>query len=103
MAEPAQVRIVERPQVGYAVFQSRHPLNPHAKGKALIFGRIDAAILQYLRVDHAAAEDLEPIAAGADLQLAAGARAPDIDLGRRLGKREIARAKSDREVVDAEI
>ena len=31
---------------------------------------------------HAAAEDFEPVAAGADLQLAAGARAADVDFGR---------------------
>ena len=40
---------------------------------------------QHLRVDHAAAEDLEPVAAGADLQFAAFARAADIEIGRGLG------------------
>ena len=55
-----------------------------------------------LRMHHAAAEDFQPIAAGADLQLAARARAADIDLGRGLGEREIARAEAHRQVVDIE-
>src|SRR6516162_964256 len=102
MPQPAQIRIIEGAHVGDPVFEHRHALDPHPKRKALIFGRIDAAILQYPRVDHAAPEDLEPIAAGADLELAALTRAADIDLGRRLGEREIARAKADRQVVDRE-
>src|SRR5437660_802092 len=73
--EPAQIGFVEGAEIGDAVFQHRHPLDSHPEGKALIFLGIDAAIAQYLRVNHAAAEDLQPIAAGADLQLAALARA----------------------------
>src|ERR1700758_748926 len=102
MTEPAQVGIVEGAQIGNAVFQHCHPFDPHSESKALIFGGIDAAILQHLRVDHAAAEDLEPITAGADLPLAAGARAADIDFSRRLGEREITRTKTDGKVVDPE-
>src|SRR6202011_858913 len=60
-----------------------------------------AAILQHLWVHHPAAEDFEPVAAGADLQFAALARAADVDFGRRLGEREIARAEADRQVVEA--
>src|SRR5271166_991806 len=53
-------------------------------------------------MDHAAAEDLEPVGAGADLQFAALARAADIDLGRWFGEREIARAEAHRQVVETE-
>ena len=55
-----------------------------------------------LRMHHAAAEDFEPVAAGADLQFAALARAADIDLGRGLGEREIARPEAHRQIVDIE-
>src|SRR5260370_1584217 len=100
IAEPAQIRIIEGSHIGDSVFQHRHPLDSHAKGKALIFGRVDAAVFQYLRVDHAAAEDLEPIASGPDLELAALARATDVHLGRGFGEWEIARAKAYRQVVE---
>src|ERR1700745_1733460 len=102
MTEPAQIGFVKSSQIGNAVFEHCDPLDPHTKGKALIFGGVDATIYQHLWVDHAAAEDLQPITAGADLQLATGARAADIDLGRRLGKREVAGPEADRQVVHAE-
>src|SRR5205809_779501 len=45
-AHPAQNGIGEGPQLGDGVFQHRHPLDPHAEGKALILGWIDPAIEQ---------------------------------------------------------
>src|SRR5262245_7846252 len=102
MPQPAQIRIVKGSEIGDAVFQHRDALYAHAKGKSLIFGRIDTTISQHLWVDHATAEDLEPVAARADLQLAALARAADIDFGRRLGERKIARAETHRQIVEAE-
>ena len=48
MPQPAQVGIVQRAQIGDAVFQHRHPLDPHAEGKALVLGGVDAAIAQHL-------------------------------------------------------
>src|SRR5882757_7672338 len=98
MLQPAQIGVVEGAQVGDAVFQHRRTLDPHAEGEALVAGGIDAAGLQHLRMDHAAAEDLEPVAVIAQLQLAALARTADIDLGRGLGEREEAGTEPDRQV-----
>src|SRR5689334_9821658 len=102
MPQPAQVGIVERAQVRDAVFQHCHALDSHAEGKALILGGVDAAVLQYLRVHHSAAEDLKPVAAGADLEFAGAARAADIDLGRGFGEWEVTRPKAHRQVLDTE-
>ena len=102
MAHPAQVAVIESAQVRNAVFQHRDPLDPHAEGKALIFLRIVSAIRQNARIDHARAENLQPVVAGPDLQPAAVTGAADIDLGRRLGEREIAGAEAHRQVVHAE-
>src|SRR5271165_5094182 len=74
MTQPSQIRIIKGAQIGDAVFEHRHPLDPHAKCKALKLRRVDAAILQYLGMNHAAAENLEPIAAGADFEPPALAR-----------------------------
>src|SRR5579875_2910404 len=88
MTEPAQVALVERAQIGDAVLQHRHALDPHAEGEALPLARIDPAIGEHLRVHHPAAEDLEPVAAAAEFaRLAVPA---DIDLHRGLGEGEIA-------------
>ena len=100
MLEPAQIGFVEGAEIRDAIFQHRHPLDPHPEGKALIFAGIDAAIAQYLRVHHAAAENFEPIPTGANLQFAALSRAADIDLGRGLGEREIARPETHRQILD---
>ena len=93
----------ESAQVGDAVLQHADPLQPHAEGEALPARGIDAAVLQHLRVDHAAAEDLQPVIAVTDAQRAAGARAADVDLGGRLGEREVAGAKAHRQVVEREV
>src|SRR5215472_2479844 len=102
MPQPPQIRLVKGPEIRDPVLQHRDALDPHAEGKALIFRRVDAAIPQHLRVHHAAAKDLEPVATGADLQFPACARAPDIDLGRGFGERKVARAEADRQIVETE-
>src|SRR3954447_5246366 len=102
MAQPAQVGIIECAQVRDAVFQHRHPLDPHAERKALILGRVDAAVLEYLRMNHTAAEDYEPMATGADLELTGAPRAADVILGRGFGEWEIARPEAYRQVVESE-
>ena len=100
MPEPAQIAVEEGAQIGDAVFEHGDALDPHAEGEALIDVGIEAAIGEHLGMDHAGAENLEPIAAGADLEAAAFARAADIDFGRRLGEGEIARAEAHRQMLD---
>ena len=77
------------------VAQHREALDAHAEGVALPARRVDAAGGQHVRVHHAAAEDLEP--AGLLADAAAGAvaeHALDVDLGRRLGEREVRRPEA---------
>src|SRR5277367_4959093 len=64
--DPAQVGVEEVAQVWQAVLQHRHPVEPHAPGEALIGLRVDAAVRQHVGVDHAAAEDFEPVVALAE-------------------------------------
>eukprot|EP01037_Dinobryon_pediforme_P006661 gene6661-6731_t len=100
MAEPAHVAFVKWAQVGDAVFEHRDALDAHAEGEALPLARVDAAVGENLGLDHAAAEDLEPVGAAADLAGFAGPA--DVDLHGGFGEREVGAAEADREVGDAE-
>src|SRR5437899_2834111 len=102
MPEPAEVAVVERAQIGDPVFQHRDALDPHAEGESLVDRGIDVAVLQHLRVHHAGAEDLQPVATGADLQPSALARAADVDLGRGLREGEVARAEAYGQIIHLE-
>ena len=64
---------------------------PMPKAKPCQIVRVDAGGGEHLGVDHAGAEDLEPVVAFADPELAAGEGAADVDLGRGLGEGEVAR------------
>ena len=55
-----------------------------------------------LRMDHAAAEHLHPASGPADHALALHQGVADIDLGRRLGEREVAGAQAQHDVVALE-
>src|SRR6185437_12375543 len=102
MAQPSQVRVEEAAQVGNAVLQHGDAVDAHAEGEALVHGGIEPAIGDHVGMHHARTEDLQPRIAGADAQLAILPGAADIDLGRRLGKREVGRAEADRQLVDLE-
>ncbi|EGE58936.1 hypothetical protein RHECNPAF_253009 [Rhizobium etli CNPAF512] len=102
MRHPADVGVEEVAQVGHAVFQHGDAVEAHAPGKALIFIRIEPAITQHVRMDHAAAEDLHPVGAFAELDDRTGAVALDVDLEGGLGEREEGRAKAHRHAVDLE-
>ena len=103
MLQPAQIGVEEGAQVGHAVFQHREAVDAHAEGEALVLRRDRGRRCRArLRVHHAAAEDLEPVVAFAELQFAARAVAADIDFGRRLGEREVRRAEAQRHVGDFE-
>src|SRR6266436_2686421 len=102
MAEPAHVALEQLPQVGHAVFQHRDAVDAHAPGKALIDVGIDVAGAQHVRMHHAAAENLQPVLAFAEADLALVAAALDVDLERGLGERKERRPEPHVDVVDLE-
>ncbi len=102
MGEPAHVGLEHRAQVRNAVLEHGQPVDAHAEGEALPFVRVEAAIAQHVRMDHAAAENFHPVVAGVQLQLAAGAVAADVHLGRRLGEREVVRPETRVDALDLE-
>src|SRR4030081_1647803 len=102
VAEPAHVALEQLAQVGHAVFEHRDAIDAHAPGKALIDVGIDAAGAQHVRVHHAAAQNLEPVLAFAEADLALVAPALDVDLERGLGERKERGAESHVDVIDLE-
>src|ERR1700682_661435 len=102
MVEPAHVVLEQLPQVGHAVFQHRDAVDAHAPGKTLVDVGIDAAGAQHVRMHHAAAENLQPVLAFAEANLALVAPALDIDLERRLGERKERRPESHVDVIHLE-
>ena len=80
MAHPAQITVIECAQVRNAIFQHRNPLNPHAKGKTLIFLGVIATIRQHPWIDHAGTKDFQLVITRPDLQPAAITGTADIDL-----------------------
>src|SRR5882724_6173035 len=102
VAQPAHVAFEQLPQVGHAVFQHRDAVDAHAPGKALIDVGIDAAGAQHIGVHHAAAENLHPVLAFAETNLALVAPALDVDLERGFGERKERRAESHVDVIDLE-
>ena len=96
VAQPAQIGVEHVAQVGDAVFQHGDAVEAHAERPALVLLGIEAAVGDHLRVDHAAAEDFEPLAGLAD---GFGA---DVDFGRRLGEREVRGAEAHLDLIDLE-
>src|SRR6516225_3197247 len=86
--QPAHIGFEEGAQIGHAVFEHRDAVDAHAPGEALVLVRIEAAIAQYVRMHHAAAENFHPILAFAEPDLALVAAVLDVDFERRLGERE---------------
>ena len=68
------------------VSQHQLALRSHAKGEACVTLGVVAAVLQNIRVHHAAAQDLQPVLTFAEANLALVAPALDVDLERRLGE-----------------
>src|SRR5215510_10391125 len=88
MRQPAHVGFEERAQVRHAVLEHGDAVDPQAPGEALVFVGIEPAILQHVRVHHAAAENFQPVFAFAEADLVLEAAALDVDFQRRLGERE---------------
>ncbi|MNQ92180.1 hypothetical protein D3C85_1075970 [compost metagenome] len=102
MRQPARIGFEHGAQVRDAVFQHGQAINAHAEGETLILVRINAAVAQHVRVNHAAAEDLQPVVALVQGQLAARAVAANVHLGRGLGEGEVVRAEAGVDIVQFE-
>src|SRR5215470_14097490 len=63
MREPAHVGFEEGAQVRHAVLQHGDAVDPHTPGEPLVLVRIDAAVLEHVRMHHSTAEDLHPVLA----------------------------------------
>ena len=94
MVDPAQVRVEQVAQVRHAVLEHRDAVDAQSPGEALVDLGVDAAVPQHVLVHHAAAEDLQPVLALAEADLAARAAALDVDLHRRRGEGEEARPET---------
>src|SRR5690606_10956005 len=92
LPEEPQVVVKERAQVVHAVAQHRQPLHAHAEGEAGVALGVDADRAQHVRMDHAAAQHLEPARA------AVGALPGDVDLGAGLHEGEVAGAEAHLEI-----
>ena len=82
------------PDVLDAVPEHGHALGAHAEGKAGELERIVTSVAQHSRMDHAAAEDLQPAGALADGASLPGAQeALDVHLGGGFGEGKVAGRK----------
>ena len=86
----------EQPQVIHPVFQHGRSFDPHTKGEARVFIRINAAVAQYIGMHHATAEDLHPTGFLTDITAAAAAdKTGHIHFGAGLGEGEIGGTETD--------
>src|SRR5947209_19099740 len=88
MLQPTHVRFEELTQIRHPVFQHGDAVDAHAPGEALILLGIEPAIAQHVGMDHAAAQNLQPVLAFAEADFAALAPALDVDLHRGFGERK---------------
>src|SRR5215831_14644558 len=102
MGEPAHVGLEERAKIRHAVFEHGDAINPQAPSEALILVGIEPAIAQHVRMHHAAAENLHPLVALAESDLALVALALDVELERRLRERKERRTKAHLDLIDLE-
>src|SRR6056297_81524 len=99
LLKEAQVVLKKQTQIIHAIAQHRQTLHSHTKGKASVCFRIDAAVGEHRRMHHAAAHHLEPASLAADTAASAAAlHTLDVHLGRGLGKREIGRSETHRQI-----
>src|SRR4051812_34914404 len=88
----AYVALEEVPHVVEAVAEHQQPFEAHAERVAGVAVGVDTAGAQHIRVHHAAAAPLDPALARADpAAVALAGEALEVDLGGRLGEREVRR------------
>src|SRR5215470_16001423 len=88
VGEPAHVGLEERAQIRHAILEHGDAVDPQTPGEALILVGIEPAVAQHVRMHHAAAENLHPVLAFAESELALLASALDVDLERWLRERK---------------
>src|SRR3546814_17517055 len=93
------IAVEKRAQIIHSVFEHRQPIDPAPDREALPFVGIEPARGDHLGMHHPRAEHFHPPVTAADDALALIDRESDNDFGRRLGKREIARAQPEHDVV----
>src|SRR5437879_913122 len=79
--QPADVAGEHVAQVRHAVLESPQPVDAEAEGEALPGVGVEAAIAQHVGMHHPAADDLHPVVALADLDVAARSVAAHVHLG----------------------
>ena len=87
--EEADVVLIEETQIVDVITAHYHALKSHAESESAVLFRINAAVLQYLRVNHAAAKDFDPafsLAETAALAMTVEALYIDLCAGLREGK-----------------
>src|SRR6266404_601469 len=89
------ITLKEQLNIIHTVLQNRNPFHAHAEGKSRNLCRIVIHKAVHIRIDHAAAQQLNPSAGLAvparttvAYSLAVTENATDLDVGARLGKRE---------------
>src|SRR5690606_27806504 len=88
LAQEAHVVVEEAAQVVDAMAQHGEALHAQAEREPGVLLRVDADVAQHGWMHHPAAKHLQP--AGRTVRLLPG----DVDLGRRLGEREVARPEA---------
>ena len=96
LAEETDIVLGEQTQVLDAIFEVRDTLYAHTERVSAVLLAIDAAGLEYVRIHHAAAEDLYPPRSFAERTTGTAADiTTDIHLGAGLGEGEITRTQTD--------
>jgi ABC-type multidrug transport system fused ATPase/permease subunit len=101
LGEEARVVLEQELDVRDVELEHRRAIDAHAEGEAGVALGVDAAVAKDVRVDHPAAEHLEPAGALADAAALVEARlgveaedAADVELGARLDERKVARPEA---------
>ena len=102
MLQEAQIVFIEQPQVVDTVAEHRKPVGAQTKCKTLVALTVDIHVAQHVRMHHAAAENLQPVLALAEADLALVAAALDVDLERRLGERKERRPEAHLQIAALE-
>ena len=88
--QEARIVFREHAQVAHTILQVGDTLNTHTEGIAAVNARVDAALLQYVRVNHTAPQNLYPASVLTDsTAFAATNEARDVHLGTWLSEGEV--------------